>query len=516
MFDTHHVETMVGNGEASTTGEHIDDEDGNLRSNGDQKGRPKHNLKTPLQLPGSTQEILDAHGSYDGESAGELQVEELELERKAQELSLSASHTSLNSGTQDAAASSKPTKYDVVQSLLDESHNDSVSTASGPSVSIARVPFNVSTSLLLRPDAEEHYKIPVTSSRTSTDGEFDSKDTESAEEQADGGSTSEIQSIMDQFDEGGDGPDEEEVMSPRLELAAGFLGSPIHPPPRKSSLEPVNAVNPTVEQSFSEETVFSPQSTGASPQTLENSSLGSSAKSYSLRSSSLPQSARYATEDGLVIPSPVSLHKPLPPEPGSEPDLPFDFHRFLEQLRHRTADPVAKFLRSFLVEFGKKPWMVHEQVKIISDFLAFIANKMAQCEIWRGVSDAEFDNAKEGMEKLVMNRLYSQTFSPAIPPPTSLPGSKGKRKNMEKSLGPGRKGQHQEDIERDEILEQKVRIYGWVQEEHLDIAPVGDSGRRFLVLAQQGMLPYYLRIRHIWRLSGIRASKDQDLSSSSR
>ena len=59
--------------------------------------------------------------------------------------------------------------------------------------------------------------------------------------------------------------------------------------------------------------------------------------------------------------------------------------------------------------------MVHEQVKIISDFLAFIANKMAQCEVWRDVPDAEFDNAREGMEKLVMNRLYSLTFSPGIP-----------------------------------------------------------------------------------------------------
>lgn len=517
MFDTHHAETMVGDGEASIAEEHIDDDDdGNPRSTGDLKGHPKHNLKTPLRPPGSIHKTPGPHGNDYGKSTGEPQVEELGLERKAQELSLSASPPSLISGIQDEdAAASKPTKNDIIQSLQGESQKDSMSTASGPSMSIAREPSNESTSLLLPPNAEEHYEIPVTSSRTSTDGEFDSKDTESAKEQADGGSTSEIQSIMDQFDEGGDGPDEEEVMSPRLELAAGLLGSSIHPP-RKSSLEPVTAMSPTLEQSSAEQTVFPLQSTGASPQTLEKSSSESSAKSYSLRTSSLPQSARYATEDGLVIPSPVSLHKPLPPEPGPEPDLPFDFHRFLEQLRHRTADPVAKFLRSFLAEFGKKPWMVHEQVKIISDFLAFIANKMAQCEIWRGVSDAEFDNAKEGMEKLVMNRLYSQTFSPAIPPPTSLPGSKGKRKNMERTLGPGRKGQHQEDIERDEILEQKVRIYGWVQEEHLDIAPVGDSGKRFLVLAQQGMLPYYLRIRHIWRLCGIRASKDQDLSSSPR
>ena len=186
--------------------------------------------------------------------------------------------------------------------------------------------------------------------------------------------------------------------------------------------------------------------------------------------------------------SPKSLQKPLPPEPDPEPDLPFDFHRFLEQLRHRTADPVARFLRSFLIEFGKKQWMVHEQIKIISDFLAFIANKMMQCEVWRGVSNAEFDNAKEGMEKLVMNRLYSQTFSPAIPPPPSFADTKNKKKNTEKE---SRKGQHQEDIERDEILSQKVRIYSWIQEKHLDIPPTHENGRRFLALAQQGKNHYY-------------------------
>jgi len=183
--------------------------------------------------------------------------------------------------------------------------------------------------------------------------------------------------------------------------------------------------------------------------------------------------------------TPSIRSQPPPPEPDPEPDLPFDFHRFLEQLRHRTADPVAKFLRSFLQEFAKKQWQAHEQVKIIGDFLAFIANRMAQCEVWRSVSDAEYENAKEGMEKLVMNRLYGQTFSPEIPPAESSP-TKHRRRITSQPLGPGRRGQHQEDIERDEVLAQKIRIYGWIQEEHLDIRPCNDKGKRFLILAQQG------------------------------
>ena len=31
---------------------------------------------------------------------------------------------------------------------------------------------------------------------------------------------------------------------------------------------------------------------------------------------------------------------------------------------------------------------------------------MRDAEVWRNGTEAEFDNAMEGMEKLVMNRLY--------------------------------------------------------------------------------------------------------------
>ena len=301
-------------------------------------------------------------------------------------------------------------------------------------------------------------------------------------------SQSEIQSILEQFDDPIKEEGDPDVMSP------GPILMPQHPP-RKSSLDPLSFSSPSFEPKLPDQISSSYVN---APSELQNMSYSlRPSKPPSVRSLSFVQSGRLGATDSHRPASPMSppsLHKSLPPVPDPEPDLPFDFHRFLEQLRHRTADPVAKFLRSFLVEFGKKQWMVHEQVKIISDFLIFITSKMSQCEIWRETSIAEFDNAKEGMEKLVMNRLYSQTFSPAIPAARTIPPAKGKRKTFEKPLGLGRRGQHQEDIERDEVLAQKVRIYGWVKEEHLDIRPVGDSGRRFLSLAQQGMLSILWRI----------------------
>ncbi|KAF3940362.1 hypothetical protein ABW19_dt0202387 [Dactylella cylindrospora] len=263
----------------------------------------------------------------------------------------------------------------------------------------------------------------------------------------------EIRSIMSQFS-----PKlpPQDVQEEKPTADESDLNPPLSPiPPRTSSLENLMAID---------------RSTPRSPV---------SEKSHTVT----PQlSRRFSkTLDPLSPTEPA----PPPPAPDPEPPQPFDFHRFLEQLRHRTADPVARFLRSFLNEFGKRQWQVHEQVKIISDFLEFIHGKMAICEVWREVSDAEFDNAKEGMEKLVMNRLYTQTFSPAIPPPQQA-NKRGKRR--ENPNMPGRRGQHQEDVERDEILSQKVSIYGWVREEHLDIKPVGESGRKFLSLACQELL----------------------------
>lgn len=276
----------------------------------------------------------------------------------------------------------------------------------------------------------------------------------------------EIQSIMAQFKDPARNGGREEIMSPRLELAEQLLAGQSYFPTRKSSLDHAKAGEVSSQPPKAEAPSSPPKKQHAqTPSNLHKDATNESS----------PTTKRSSMSTVLPLPEP-------------EPDQPFDFHRFLEQLRHRTADPVAKFLRSFLMEFGKRQWMVHEQVKIISDFLVFITNKMALCEVWKEVSDSEFDNAKEGMEKLVMNRLYSQTFSPAIPSPPTIPrsASRSKRRELERLHGPWRRGQHQEDIERDDVLAQKMRIYSWVKEEHLDIPPVGHQGRRFLNLAKQG------------------------------
>jgi hypothetical protein len=42
-----------------------------------------------------------------------------------------------------------------------------------------------------------------------------------------------------------------------------------------------------------------------------------------------------------------------------------------------------------------------------------------------------------------------------------------------------------EDLERDNVIAQRIRLFGWVSETHLDI-PTGENNEGFLNFAQQG------------------------------
>ncbi|KAF8809504.1 hypothetical protein BYT27DRAFT_7094447 [Phlegmacium glaucopus] len=147
----------------------------------------------------------------------------------------------------------------------------------------------------------------------------------------------------------------------------------------------------------------------------------------------------------------------------------FDFQRFLDQMKTKSADPVSKYLRSFLSNFAKRTFTVNDQVKIINDFLNFIAAQMRECDVWRNVPEADFENAMEGMEKLVMNRLYEFTFTPRLAhanPPRPITT---------------------DDLERDRVLSQRIALFGWLEETHLDI-PEGEGSKGFLMFAQQELL----------------------------
>ncbi|CAG8441680.1 1436_t:CDS:2 [Ambispora gerdemannii] len=174
--------------------------------------------------------------------------------------------------------------------------------------------------------------------------------------------------------------------------------------------------------------------------------------------SPVPNEAPFDTVENVV------KQQNLDAKSSPQQDLPFDFNRFLEQMKHRRAEKINRILKNFQKEFERKPYTINEQIKIVHDFLDFVPTEMRECEIWQDASEQEFENAKEGIEKLVMNRLYSLTFTPAIKGPVTT-----------------------DDRERDEILHQRIQIFRWVREDHLDI-PLTQHNESFLGLAQDELL----------------------------
>ena len=165
---------------------------------------------------------------------------------------------------------------------------------------------------------------------------------------------------------------------------------------------------------------------------------------------------------------------PVPPEESNTytskraqvpTEKPFDFNRFLEQMKHKSAVPVNEYVRSFFRGFTRRPYKPDEQAKLIFDFLDFFAARMLEATVFAELPPREFDQATEAMEKLVMNRLYTYTFSPAIA--------------ME-----GRWTVQTDDLERDRVLSERIRLFAWVREEQLDVKK-GQHSERFYIFAAQ-------------------------------
>ncbi|RDB23795.1 Vacuolar protein sorting-associated protein 9a [Hypsizygus marmoreus] len=199
-----------------------------------------------------------------------------------------------------------------------------------------------------------------------------------------------------------------------------------------------------------------------SPATLSSFASQQDTPRNDLITTGKDSAARSDTPNGSGTASPV---------PGSREkgEIPFDFQNFLDQMKSRSAEPVSKYLRSFLSNFAKRTFTVNDQVKIINDFLNFIAVQMRACDVWKNASEAEFDNAMEGMEKLVMNRLYEFTFTPQVVhavPPRPITA---------------------DDLERDRVLSQRIALFGWIEEKHLDI-PEGEGSAGFLLFAEQELI----------------------------
>lgn len=128
----------------------------------------------------------------------------------------------------------------------------------------------------------------------------------------------------------------------------------------------------------------------------------------------------------------------------------FDYQAFMTSLRTKSAEPIARYIKSFLHEFHRGAWTPAQQERILADFQRFISVKLRDYEPFKSMSKQERKNSMEGVEKLITTRLYTRLFPPVMAPILRTDG-------------------HNEDLMRDQLFEKKMRLWGWVEGRHLDI-----------------------------------------------
>lgn len=146
----------------------------------------------------------------------------------------------------------------------------------------------------------------------------------------------------------------------------------------------------------------------------------------------------------------------------------YDFQLFLKQFKNPKAEPLVKYTRSFLNNFStqRSLWSTSEQKKLINDFKLFIYDKFSLYEPFSLLDNTKLTNAQEGIEKLIMGKLYSQCFSPNL--------------NAVLKLDEG----HQNDVLGDEQLKSKIDEFKFITPEHLDIiGPIKGNLDKFVKIS---------------------------------
>ncbi|RLV96604.1 Transcription initiation factor TFIID subunit 2 [Spathaspora sp. JA1] len=151
-----------------------------------------------------------------------------------------------------------------------------------------------------------------------------------------------------------------------------------------------------------------------------------------------------------------SIHVDVnPSEQYQQSHRPFDFHVFLGHLRKKSADPLVRYIRSFLASYIRQGYTFssEQRIKIIIDFEHFMNEKFTIYEPFSSMDDIDLENSREGLEKLIMNRLYDQCFPSEVikNTPHYIPDA------------------YTRDLILDEEFETTLEKFSWINGTHLDI-----------------------------------------------
>lgn len=107
-------------------------------------------------------------------------------------------------------------------------------------------------------------------------------------------------------------------------------------------------------------------------------------------------------------------HAVNPEEQHQQSHKPFDFQVFLAHLKNKSADPLVRYIQSFLVSFSRQSGAltVPQMIKAVRNFKEFMNEKFHEYEPFASMDSVDLENSGEGVEKLIMNRLYDYCFSP--------------------------------------------------------------------------------------------------------
>ncbi|XWS21993.1 hypothetical protein CRYUN_Cryun30bG0105400 [Craigia yunnanensis] len=135
--------------------------------------------------------------------------------------------------------------------------------------------------------------------------------------------------------------------------------------------------------------------------------------------------------------------------------LPFD--SFLHRMRNPASLDLVRSIKSFIVSFSFYAANPENDGKKIQDFFLTMEAAIRDHPLWEDSSDAEIDNALEGLEKYVMTKLHSRTFASSA-----------------------------EDVKMDQQISDKIcLLQTFLRPEHLDIPPVLQNESSWLLAEKE-------------------------------
>ena len=99
----------------------------------------------------------------------------------------------------------------------------------------------------------------------------------------------------------------------------------------------------------------------------------------------------------------INLNTPLTPHSNT-----FDYQTFISLLKEKKSIPLMRIFKSFLKEYTRGRWNINQSITITLDFITYFYNQLVIVHLIK--DQIELDYAREGVEKLIFNRIYQVTF----------------------------------------------------------------------------------------------------------